>query len=125
MAVLVMDDDESMLELCRLMLGKAGFEVTLTREGNEAVASYRRALEIGRPFAVVLLDVNIPGGKGGKETLAELRALDPTVRAFVSSGCPDDPLMVNWREHGFAGAIEKPQFYLLPRIAERLRALAG
>lgn len=121
--ILIMDDTEMILECARIFLGKAGFEVSCATSGAEAVELYRAGLASGRRFAAVILDVNVPGGPGGPETLQALRALDPQVNAFVSSGNPEDPAITNHRALGFAGVIEKPDFYLRPALAERLRAL--
>lgn len=121
--VLVMDDDEMLLEVSAAALRKSGFEVAVAGDGAAAVELYRQALEAGRRFAAVILDLNIPGAMGGREALERLSALDPGVRAFVSCGNPEDPVVLKFREHGFAGVIEKPRFYLGGHLSERLHAL--
>ena len=56
----------------------------------------------------MILDLTVNGGMGGEEALEKLLDIDPQVTAFVSSGYAEDAVMVNYREHGFAGVIVKP-----------------
>lgn len=121
--VLVMDDEESMREVCELTLRKAGCEVCLAADGVEAVALYRSSLEVGTRFDAVILDLNVAGRMGGREAMRALLAIDPAVKAFVSSGCPEDPVVLDYRAHGFAGVIDKPGFYLKKSLAEELERL--
>jgi PAS domain S-box-containing protein len=106
--VLVMDDDEMILGVVRSMLEYSGYEVVEAQNGEEAISVYNKALESGRRFDAVLIDLTIRGGMGGKETIARLRSLDPGVRAVVSSGYASDPIMSDYRSYGFCGVIPKP-----------------
>lgn len=106
--ILVMDDEEQIRDITRAMLEKFGFEPTLAENGEEAVETFRRAMEKGRPFQGVLLDLTIPGGMGGKETSEKILALDPHARIIASSGDPGDSLMNDFREYGFKGILPKP-----------------
>ena len=89
--VLFMDDELVLQELVDTMLTHLGYEVVCAADGEEAVARYTEALTAQQPFAVVILDLTVPGGTGGQETLQRLRAIDPGVRAIVSSGYSNDP----------------------------------
>ena len=109
--VLVVDDDEDVLFLVEYALKRLGFDVTCASDGPRAVELYRRGLAEGQRFDAVIMDLNIPGSCGGKELVARLLELDPRVRAFISSGYPDDPCMTDFRRFGFAGAIAKPVTY--------------
>lgn len=109
--VLVMDDDEDVCILVDYALRQAGFQVECTPDGPTAIDLYRKSMETGQPYIAVILDLNIPGKIGGKEVIGSLRELDPAIKAFVSSGHPDDPCMVNFKEYGFCGAIPKPIMY--------------
>jgi PAS domain S-box-containing protein len=117
--VLVMDDEEMVRETVGEMLRLMGFEVTLAQKGGEAVEAYRRALESGRPYDVVVLDLTVPGGMGGQETLEALRKVNPEVRAIVSSGYSNDPVMARYRDYGFDGMVAKP--YKMEDLAVAIR----
>jgi two-component system cell cycle sensor histidine kinase/response regulator CckA len=119
--ILVMDDEDFIRELASMMLQKMGYDVALAEDGRQAVALYRKALEVGQPFSAVILDLTIPGGMGGKETVHQLLALDPDVRAIVSSGYSNDPVMANYASYGFCAAVKKP--YLVQEMSQVLNTI--
>lgn len=106
--VLVMEDEKVIVDLLEVMLDELGYEAVFTRDGKEAVDIYRRAKEEGRPFTLVIMDLTIPGGMGGKEAIKRLLEYDPEARAVVSSGYSTDPVMARYAEYGFKGIIAKP-----------------
>jgi len=106
--ILVMDDDEFVLEIVGDMLNEIGYQVEFARNGQEAIDLYSSAKEGGKPFKSVIMDLTIPGGMGGKETIEKLTKIDPDVKAVVSSGYSSDPIMGNFREYGFRGCVAKP-----------------
>ena len=117
--ILVMDDDDAIRGVLVDMLTQLGYQSQCVREGAEAVALYQQARDRGQPFAAVLLDLTVPGGMGGRETIAHLQAIDPQVRAIVSSGYATDPLMAHYRAYGFRGVLSKP--YTVERLEEVLQ----
>lgn len=117
--VLVMDDDESVLKFAGNVLKRLGYTPVLSRDGGEAVALYQSHSSRAEAIAAVILDLTVPGGMGGKETLLRLQALNPAVKAIVSSGYSNDPIMAEYREHGFAGVVGKP--YQIEQLATVLR----
>ena len=122
--VLFMDDDPDIRELAGAILGLIGYEATLTCEGGETLAVYQQARAEGRPFAAVILDLTIPGGMGGKETIRRLREIDPGVRAIVSSGYSNDAVIADFRAHGFMAMVAKP--YRMEDLARALtEAITG
>ena len=116
--ILVMDDEDFIRELSSDMLTEMGYTATVARNGEEAIHSYKEALEAGQAFDAVILDLTIPGGMGGKETIKALLEIDYDVKAIVSSGYSNDPVMANYSQYGFRNALKKPY-----RIAEMSEAL--
>lgn len=106
--VLVMDDEEAIRNLATRILSQKNCLVTTTSNGEEALAAYEAAQANGQPFDVVILDITIRGGMGGKDTIQRLREIDPSVKAIVSSGYSNDPVMSNYRRYGFRGIVPKP-----------------
>jgi signal transduction histidine kinase/CheY-like chemotaxis protein/uncharacterized protein YdeI (BOF family) len=106
--VLLMDDEEFIRDLGVRALAHGGHEVTTVADGKAAVAAYAVAGEAGRPFDVVVLDLTVPGGMGGEETVRELLRMDPGARVIVSSGYSSNPVMARYREHGFCAVVPKP-----------------
>ena len=106
--ILIMDDEEIVREIAIEMLGYIGCETAAAKDGSEAIALYVKAREEGRPFDAVLMDLTIAGGMGGKEAIMKLLAIDPGVKAVVSSGYANDPIMANYKEYGFCGVVPKP-----------------
>jgi len=117
--ILVMDDKHIVRTTVSSMLEHLGYEIECTRNGDEAIEKYRNAIQNGKPFKLVILDLTVPGGMGGKETIEELIKIDPDVRAIVSSGYSTDPVMAHYREYGFMGVIMKP--YTLMKIESSIR----
>ncbi len=106
--ILVMDDEEVIRNLVSEFLALIGYEVKLAKNGREAIMLYRQALQQGNKFDLVILDLTIPGGMGGKETLARLLSLDPKVKAIATSGYSQDPVLSDFKTHGFVGVLPKP-----------------
>jgi CheY-like chemotaxis protein len=106
--ILIMDDEELILDVVSSMLEYLGYEVELSRNGQEALEKYRAAIQGRKPFGAVIMDLTIPGSRGGKDVIQDLIKLDPAVRAIVSSGYSNDPVMSNCSEYGFKGVIKKP-----------------
>ncbi len=106
--VLVMDDEEIILDISKKMLSRMGYYVEIAQTGEETISLYKGAMERGVPFDCVIMDLTIPGGMGGRETLSILKEYDPGVAAIVSSGYSNDPVMSKFKEYGFAGVSGKP-----------------
>ena len=106
--VLVMDDDPLICRLYSSSLGRLGYESLVTSDGRSALAEFEKGLAQASPFDAVILDLTIPGGMGGQETLRLLRQVDPDIRAIVASGYSADHVLENYEEAGFAAALPKP-----------------
>ncbi len=116
--VLLMDDEPLVREVAGAMLERLGFEVIHTDEGSRAVTLYEWALVQNCRFDLVIMDLTIPGGMGGKDAVQKLLVLDPDVTALVTSGYSNDPVMAEPRKYGFKGGIPKP--YTIEQLSETL-----
>lgn len=106
--VLMMDDELIIRNLTQKILTKAGFEVEMAKDCPEAIDMYRDALKKDAAYDVVILDLTIPGGVGGREAIKYLREMNPKVKAIVCSGYANDPVMAEFEKYGFKGAVVKP-----------------
>jgi PAS domain S-box-containing protein len=119
--ILFMDDDDAIRTVATDMLEFLGYDAKAVASGEEALEEYKRALASGAPYDAVITDLTVPGRMGGWELIRELRAVEPNVKAIVSSGYSNDPIMGNYREHGFSGVIVKP--YTNTELAKVLSAV--
>jgi PAS domain S-box-containing protein len=99
--ILIMDDDELVRDSLGQILESLGYHSEFAIDGREAVEAYRNAMASGQPFDVVIMDLTIPGGAGGKDTIEKLKKVDPNIKAIVSSGYSHDPVMANYCDYGF------------------------
>lgn len=106
--ILVLEDEPLIRQLVFANLSSRGFVVETTNDGASTVERYREELEKGSPFDLVILDLSIPSGQGGRETMEQLRVLHPEVRAIVSSGYSDDAVMSRYMDFGFKAVLPKP-----------------
>jgi PAS domain S-box-containing protein len=119
--VLVMDDEEIIRKMLNNMLSLAGYTVELSADGAEALEKYQQAKKAGDPFNAVIMDLTIPGGMGGKETVQKLLEIDPQAKVIVSSGYATDPIMSEYKKYGFKAVIAKP--YSVKQLQETLSGL--
>ncbi|MGI8431882.1 MAG: CHASE3 domain-containing protein [Chthoniobacterales bacterium] len=106
--VLIVDDEEAIRMLVDFTLSRLGYEVAQADTAFKGIDLYRQALHAGRRFDLVILDLTLPGGMGGKDALKALLEIDPMVNAIVSSGYATDATMSRYEDLGFRGVIAKP-----------------
>jgi len=106
--VLVMDDEAAIRNSTEEILFYLGLEAIVAKDGEEAIAVYQNHMASGDPIDVVIMDLTIPGGLGGKAAVKKVLELDPEAKVIVASGYSNDPVMANYRDYGFAGVINKP-----------------
>jgi DNA-binding NarL/FixJ family response regulator len=82
---------------------------------------YRQAQKRRDPFDILIMDLTVPGGIRGKEAIRWLKKLDPNVKAPVSSGYSNNPVMSNFRDYGFQGVVKKP--YRIQYTSDALRSV--
>lgn len=119
--VLFMDDDFSIFDIAKEFLSKLGATVIHAKDGSEAIKLYSEAMQSAEPFDIVILDLTVPGAMGGKEAIARLYEIDPSVKAIVTSGYSEDIVMSNYQDYGFCGVLKKPfNFKSLVQELQRL-----
>ena len=106
--VLLMDDEQVILDVTKEVLKFLKFDVVFVRDGLAAIDLYKKEKADGVPFDIVILDLSVPSGMGGKETIEQLIKFDPAVKAIVSSGYTNDPVVENFSQYGFSGRLTKP-----------------
>ncbi len=116
--ILIMDDEKYIRDLTAEMLSSLGYGITTSIDGVEAIEMYKNSMESEKPYDAVIMDLTIPGGMGGKETIQRLKEIDPEVKAIVSSGYSSDPVMSYFEDYGFRGVISKP--YMIEELSEVL-----
>jgi len=121
--VLVMDDNEDIRSTAQAILEELGYTVESVEDGAKALELYLMRKEQGKPFSAVILDLTIPAGMGGKETIENLLKIDPAVKAVVSSGYSNDPIMASYDDFGFHAVLTKP--YRIQEMSKVLRDLIG
>ena len=106
--VLLMDDEQIILDVTLEVLRYLDYDVMFARDGMAALTLYKQEKEAGIPFDLVILDLSVPEGLGGKDAIALLKAYDPSVKAVVSSGHSNDPVVQDFQHYGFSGRLSKP-----------------
>ena len=116
-----MDDEEIVRDIGSKLVQYLGFDVALAKDGYEALALYKEGHGIDRPIDLVIMDLTIPDGMGGKDAVREILAFDENAKVIVSSGYSNDPVMENYQQYGFKGKIVKP--FNLDELGEGIHAL--
>ncbi len=106
--ILAMDDEKMIRDLTEQMLSQFGYDAVLAQDGSEAIELYRSAMESGKPFDAVILDLTVKSGMGGKSAAQKLLEINPYVKSIVSSAYFNDPVMTDFKKYGFAAALPKP-----------------
>jgi two-component system cell cycle sensor histidine kinase/response regulator CckA len=115
--VLILEDDEPVHVVLAGLLEKLGYEAVVAKEGGEAIRAYKEAMGKKKPFDILIVDLVIRGGMGGKKAMEELLKVDPKITALVSSGYTRDPAVLDCKKYGFMGTLTKPY------TAENLQAV--
>jgi CheY-like chemotaxis protein len=114
--ILVVEDDESLLQVTSEMLTEFGYQVVTARNGAEAI----QILESGREFDLMFSDVVMPFGMSGVELARHARQLSRGIKILLTSGHTGDVL----ERHGAVDEfpiIDKP--FRQADLAQRLRSL--
>lgn len=106
--ILIMDDEEFMLEIVEDMLVSMGYSIIKAENGDEALRLFVEAEIAGTSFVASILDLTIPGGRGGKSVAMEIRKKRKDAILIAASGYSDDPVIAMPTENGFTASIIKP-----------------
>ncbi len=121
--VLIMDDEEMVRNICGEILARVGYEVESVADGAEAIERYEQRFKKRKRFDAVILDLTIPGGMGGTETVQEILRIDPDAKVLVSSGYSNDPVMADYARYGFLGLVPKP--YTMQTLCDAVNSVIG
>ncbi len=116
--ILFMDDQPYIRHMVAKMLTYLEYEVEFAKNGSEAIEMYKKAKESGQSFDAVILDLTVPGGMGGERAIGKLVEIDPEIKAIISSGYSNKPIMSEYEQYGFSGAVTKP--YTINELSEIL-----
>lgn len=115
--VLLIDDDETMLSVGRLMLEGAGFEVLTAGDGLEGLNIFRLR---HREIVCVILDFVMPR-LDGPATYRALRRIDKGVRVLLSSGYNEQELPTRFADRTHCRFLKKP--YQSSQLLSKIREL--
>jgi PAS domain S-box-containing protein len=121
--VVVMDDEPAVRRVVTSMLKRLGYEPFEASEGAELVELVGELVQRGKPPRVVMLDLTVKAGRGGRDVVEELRALLPSVPLVASSGYSDDPVMARPLDFGFSASLPKP--FLASELESTLSVLTA
>ncbi|NRB45298.1 MAG: response regulator, partial [Verrucomicrobiales bacterium] len=110
-SVLVVDDDDLIIDTSSKLLIALGYEVECANSGSESVTKYRRRFNTENSFAVVLMDMTMPGGIDGEEAAQQILDIDPNAKIISCSGYNSEDLANASESKGepvFSGILSKP-----------------
>jgi two-component system cell cycle sensor histidine kinase/response regulator CckA len=106
--ILLMDDEKSIRDIYQRIFTALGYQTYLACNGVEAITLLKESLKLGNKFDIVILDLNIAKGMGGKDTIKELKKIDANIKSIAVSGCSDDPVLIKYKQYGFDAVLTKP-----------------
>jgi PAS domain S-box-containing protein len=117
--ILIVDDDDLIRKTCALLTQRLGYTTETAANGDQAVALYRKAVNSREVYDVVLLDLIIPGEKGGESIFEELKGINPEIQAIVMSGTISKETATAMAARGIKGMLHKP--FTINELSSRLR----
>ncbi len=119
--ILVIDDDETILDVTRQMLEFLGCEVICAMNFTGLIEEYEKEAAGGRQFDLVFMDINIAGNTDGIESTRTLVKKFPEARVIATSGQLNHDAMTNFAGYGFCAALPKP--YTLDELGRILKLI--
>ena len=113
--VLVVDDEEDFVETFVNRLNKRKVPTTGVLSGEEAIELMKK-----KDFDVVILDIKMPGGMDGIETLREIKKIQPLAEVLLLTGHASVETSIEGMKLGAFDYVLKPVKLeeLLPKLAK-------
>jgi len=118
---IVIEDNELVAATLKTMLEFFNFEVVVFENGPKAIEEFISQMKLNTSFDIVFVDLVLPG-MSGKEVMQKLKEINPEIKAIVSSGYSNDPLIAMYENAGFKGMLNKP--YTLQELEDVLKQLS-
>jgi DNA-binding NtrC family response regulator len=112
-AVLVVDDEPSVIQLLELMLRRQNLQVATATCANDAIK-----LLLENSYGCAMVDKNLPD-RSGLDVIAEARRLHPYCACIVMTGFPSYDSILAAMRMGAVDYLEKP-FHDLPLVAQKV-----
>lgn len=106
--ILVVDDKEEIRKVAVKMLKQLNYAAACARDGAQAIEMYQRAQDMGKSYEVIIMDLTIPGGMGGEQTIGQLLQINKRAKVIACSGYANSQIMSKYKQMGFKGFISKP-----------------
>ncbi len=106
--VLIMDDAQVIRITLSMLLRQLGYLVDEAATGEDAIGKFDQAAKAGVKYKMVITDLTVEGGMGGKDLAREIALRDPHIPIILSSGYSEDMEMTHCKEYGFAAVLRKP-----------------
>lgn len=117
--ILLVDDEETVLEVGVMMLERMGYQVLLARTSSEAVDIYRANRD---GIDLVLLDLNLPGERG-TDTFKRIREINSDAKVILSTGFCRNQEILDLLNQGCRGMIQKP--FGLKELSQKVGLVLG
>ncbi len=115
--ILLVDDEESIIEIIGMALKMLGYEVFIAKEGEEALRTYRSRKD---QIALVILDMLMPK-MSGEMVFNRLKEINPGLKVLLTSGYNYGEEAAKIIERGGNGFIQKP--FGVKELAQQIRAI--
>ena len=106
--IMLVDDDPAVLTIGKAILSTLPYAVVGSSSGEDALEQIKKLIAEDRRPTVVILDLTMPGGMSGLDTLQEIRQIDPKMGIIACSGFFEQSAHDLCMALGFMDCIEKP-----------------
>ncbi len=105
--ILLAEDEEHIRLTLSMLLRKAGYKITMVKDGLEALQKIVEFKENNKPVDLLLTDIQMPG-KSGMELIDDLAELNIDLPVLVLTGYGNKNMVVDLMRKGCADYIDKP-----------------